>query len=80
MLKCHSWYVPQQEQVLLGLPVNGVGMPGGEEVVVYLRVSMCRKASGPAPAPQDLHSLPESGKFAQSLAAHCHSFVEALCK
>lgn len=34
MLKCHSCYVPQQEQVLAGLLVNGVGVLGGEEVAV----------------------------------------------
>lgn len=59
MLKCHPWYVPQQEQVLLGLLVNGVGMLGGEEVAVYLRVQV-PKTSGSAPAPRDLQSLPEA--------------------
>lgn len=50
MLKCHSRCVPQQEQVLLGLLVNGVGALGGGEVAVYLRVQV-PKASGSVPTP-----------------------------
>lgn len=34
-------------------------MLGEEKVTVYLRVQV-PKASGPAPSPQDLHSLPEA--------------------
>lgn len=45
--------------MLLGLLVNGVGVLGGEEAAVYLRVQV-PKAPGPAPTPRDLHSLPEA--------------------
>lgn len=40
--------------MLLGLLVNGVGALGGEGRL-FISVSKHLKASGPAPAPQDLH-------------------------
>lgn len=40
--------------MLLGLLVNGVGVLGGEGRL-FIAVSKHLKASGPAPAPQDLH-------------------------
>lgn len=48
MLKCHSWCVSQQEQVLLGLLVNGVGVLGGGGGLVP-------RASGSAPALWETH-------------------------
>lgn len=43
MSKCHSQYVPQQEQVLLGLLVNKAGALGEEKRWLLISVSNCLK-------------------------------------
>ena len=63
--------------MLLGLLVNGFGTLGGEGKL-FISVSEHLKASGPAPAPPDLHGPARSCKFAQRLAAHYRSFVDSL--
>ena len=50
-----------RSRCLLGLLVNGVGVLGGEELAVYLRVQV-PKARGPDPT---LQELPEAVSFYQ---------------
>lgn len=64
--------------MLLGLLVNGACMLGGEEAAVHFHDQM-PKASGPAPTPQDLHSLPEAVSF-HNVRLHIVVHLSMLCK